>query len=579
MLRRGSLYTRRMRRGLRPFLIALGLLNLLSTPVRTGALSFYDRQEQDKAKLVDTLTDAMDDTELLGQVMMLGFFGTTPSDSILSWISKRGIGGVKLFGWNVSDLPTLGKTVAALQHTAALTPFRIPLFIATDQEGGWVRHIKGKTSITPGNLSIGATALPYDAYMTGYYIGKELHTLGINMNFAPTVDVYTNPEADVIGPRSFSHDPLETAELSVAFYKGLDASRVISTAKHFPGHGDVTQDSHGTLPIIDVNFDTLWIRELLPYRFLIKRDIPAIMSGHLSFPLITGNSKPASLSPYFLHTVLREKMGFKGIIITDDMRMSGAIIGTGDTPTSCLDALEAGNNMIMISHGTEMYKRVWDKLYYEIKHNPSFKQKIKASVKKILAVKLRYLTGSSSVPLYPDISAIEKDIPAQGAEKFFLNEACRSVSIIRKTHLPLNLNRAGKVLITGPYPLFLHTGREFFPEADTYYFPFSPENGSMAAYSAHLSSAADTYDTIIFSLANRESVKVLKALENTRAHVVVVSSLTPVYLKDLPWVTDALAIYGTGKESFTAGFSALLGSFTPEGKVPIPLTPQWTAEE
>ncbi len=566
------------KKGIKTFFPAAVFLLLLLFPLHAEAVpSFYDRG--DSKVLIDTIVGAMTDTELLGQVMMLGFFGTAPSDSILSWIEKRNIGGVKLFGWNVSDLPTLGKTVGILQHKAAQTPFKIPLFIATDQEGGWVRHIKGKTSITPGNLSIGATGLPYDAYMTGYYIGRELKTLGINMNFAPTVDVYTNPEADVIGPRSFSHDPLKTAQLSVAFYKGLDASKVISTAKHFPGHGDVTQDSHGTLPIIDVNFDTLWIRELLPYRFLIKRNIPAIMSGHLSFPEITGNHKPASLSPYFLQTVLRKKMGFKGIIITDDMRMTGAIIGTGDTPTSCFDALKAGNNMIMISHDEAMFERIWKKLFYEIKHDPAFKKEIQASVKRILNVKMEYLKTNDSVPLYPDIKKIREDIPAPGAPRFFFNEACRSVSIIRKKHLPLNQKNTGRVLITGPYPLFLSTGKHYFPHADTYYFPFSPENDTMDPYSTHLASIAETYDTIIFSLANRNSVKVLEKLRNKHVRIVVVSSLTPVYLKDMPWVTDAIAIYGTGVESFIAGFSALLGSFSPEGEVPIPLTPQWTAEE
>ncbi len=567
----------RRRKGNIPFPFAMFFLLLLFFTLPAGAVTFYDKT--DNTTRINEIVASMNNTELLGQVMMLGFFGTVPSDSILSWISRRNIGGVKLFGWNVADLPTLGETIGALQHEAARTHFKIPLLIATDQEGGWVRHIKGKTSITPGNLSIGATALPYDAYMTGLYIGKELQTLGINMNFAPTVDVYTNPEADVIGPRSFSHDPLETASLSVAFYKGLDTSGIISTAKHFPGHGDVTQDSHGTLPIIDVNFDTLWERELLPYRFLIKRDIPAIMSGHLSFPKITGNKKPASLSPYFLRTVLRKKMGFKGIIITDDMRMTGAIIGTGNTPTACLDALKAGNNMIMISHGTDMFERIWNKLFYEINHDPSFKKEIQSSVKTILTIKMKYLGPGSSVPLYPDIKKIEKDIPAPGAKNYFFNEACRSVSIIRDEHLPLNPGETGKVLVTGPYHLFLTTGSSYFPEADTYYFPFSPENNNMEKYSTYLASIAENYDTIIFSLANRNSLQMLEKLKTTDARIIVISSLTPVYLKDLPWIKDAIAVYGTGVESFTAGFSALLGSFVPSGKVPIPLTPQWTAEE
>ncbi len=559
-------------------LAAASILLLFSFSFKLQAVpDFYENLDQ--TELIEKIVSSMNESELLGQVLILGFFGISPSEAILSWISERNIGGVKFFGWNVTDLSTLGKTIGKLQEKAAETKFKIPLFIATDQEGGWVRHIKGSTSITPGNLSIGATGLPYDAYTTGLFIGRELRTLGINMNFAPTVDIYTNPDADVIGPRSFSHDPVTTAALSVAFYKGMDFSGVISTAKHFPGHGNVTKDSHGALPVIHASFETLWSRELLPYRYLIKRNIPAIMSGHLSFPEITGNNEPASLSRYFLTRLLRDKMGFKGIVITDDMRMTGAIIGTGDTPTACLKAIEAGNDMIMISHDTRMYNRIWNRLFTEIKNNSAFKHSVQTSVKRILTIKMKYLKTENRVPLFPDTNAIQKEIPSEGAKEFFFNEACRSVSMIRNKNLPLKIENAGKVLIAAPYKLFLSTGAQYFPEADLYYFPFAPEGNSMEKYRDYLSSISGEYDTIIFSMANRNSVEVLDGLKGTDIDIFVISSLTPVYLKDLPWVSSAIAVYGTGIESYIAGFSALTGSFTPEGKVPIPLTPDWTEEE
>ncbi len=523
----------------------------------------------------EEITGEMNNTELLGQVFMLGFFGTTPSRSIISWITEKNIGGVKIFGWNVADLATLGKTIGEFQKYSSRSRFRIPLFIATDQEGGWVRHIKGKTSITPGNLSIGATELPYDAYKTGYYIGQELRLLGINMNFAPTVDVYTNPEADVIGPRSFSHDPVETAELSVAFYKGLEESRVISTAKHFPGHGNVTQDSHGTLPVIDTTMDVMWNRELLPYRYLIKRDIPAIMSGHLAYPSVTGKVVPASLSPYFLTDLLKRKMGFKGIIITDDMRMAGAVSRTKNTAEACMDAIEAGNDLIMISHGSDIYEQVWNKLYSRMKTDSGFKDRIKDAVKRILYVKLKYLKGTDRVPLYPDTERIKKEIPSEEAKTFFFSEACRSVTMIRDKDLPLKKDKTGKILIAGPYHQFLSTGREYFPEADTFYFPFAPQKDRILLYREKLSDIAGSYDTVIFSMANRESVEILSGLKGSGARVIVVSSLTPVYLKDIPWIKSAIAVYGTGIESFTAGFSVIRGDFKPEGRLPIPLDTDW----
>lgn len=519
----------------------------------------------------ELLTESMNREELLGQLFMIGFFGTGPSPEILSWIEKRNLGGVKIFGWNVVDLPTLGITIGAYQKAAAKTKLKIPLFIATDQEGGWVRHIKGKTSITPGNLSIGATKLPYDAYMTGYYIGTQLRTLGINMNFAPTVDVYTNPEADVIGPRSFSSNPQETAEMSVAFFQGQDISKVISTAKHFPGHGNVTQDSHGVLPVIHTTIDTLWERELLPYRYLVKKDLPAIMSGHLAFPEITGEIKPASLSPYFLTGLLREKMGFEGIIITDDMRMGGATSAAHNTSQACIDAIEAGNDIILISHGVEIYEEVWNRMLHRMEEDSGFNKKVQQAVKRILTVKLKYLKGDDRVPLYPDIDAIKEGIPSQEAQEFFFNEACRSVTMLREKDIPLQPETAGKVLIAAPYRLFLSTGKEYFPEADTFYFPFAPSQNEVPRLQESFLRTAAEYDTVIFSMANRTGVEILKQLRELDCTVIVISSLTPVYLKDLPWIKSAIAVYGTGQESFTAGFSALLGSFSPEGILPIPL--------
>ncbi len=125
------------------------------------------------------------------------------------------------------------------------------------------------------------------------------------MNFAPTVDVYANPDAHVIGPRAFSSDPVLTGILGIAYFKGMVEAGVIPTAKHFPGHGNADIDSHGALPILYDSLETLWKRDLVPYRLLISENIPAILSGHLSFPRITGNKQPSSLSPFFGIELLR----------------------------------------------------------------------------------------------------------------------------------------------------------------------------------------------------------------------------------------------------------------------------------
>jgi len=170
-----------------------------------------------------------------------------------------------------------------MQALAIGSRLKIPLFIATDQEGGWVRHIKNEMLDVAGNLAIGATGLASDSYMTGFYIGSELKILGVNINFAPTVDVYSNPNNTAIGPRSFSSDPVSVAMLGSAYFKGLSASGVISVAKHFPGHGGAELDSHNFLPVVNSSFDTMWNRELaaLSPISMADQDFDAKLRGDL----------------------------------------------------------------------------------------------------------------------------------------------------------------------------------------------------------------------------------------------------------------------------------------------------------
>lgn len=516
----------------------------------------------------DQILAAMDDSELLGQVFILGYFGRRPSAQILDWIKNRHIGGVKIFGWNAEDLQELGRSIDIMQSAATESRLQIPLFVATDQEGGWVRHVKGDTSITPGNLAIGATSLPYDAYYTGAYIGKELRSLGINMNFAPTVDIYGNENAHVIGPRAFSEDPLTTAQLSVAYYHGMEDSGIVCTAKHFPGHGKADEDSHGTLPVISSDFATLWEEDLLPYRFLFHEGLPAIMSAHLAFPNIIEEQTPASLSPYFMREVVRGKMGFEGIVITDDMRMHGVLQNGTSISEACLQALKAGNDMIMISHDFDIYTRVWDLLYTELQDNAEFRDQLRDSVRRILTTKLRYLKGPHAVPLKPDPAAIRRAIPLEEGKEFFFNQACRSVSLIQDGNIPLD-GENQDILLAGQLSTFLNVGRRYYPDADTYYFPYSPFYEAEEQYISELRTLASRYDTLIFCLANPNSAEVLRQLQGIDTKIIVISVLTPVYLRNIPWIGTGLAVYGTGEDSFTAGFAALKGMIPAEGVVPI----------
>ena len=197
----------------------------------------------------------------------------------------------------------------------------------TDQKAA-DQHIKGKQRYARKS-AIGASGLPSDAWHSGYYIGRELAALGINLNFAPTLDLYTDHDSTVIGPRSFGENPEAAGILGAAFSQGSRKAGVLSTAKHFPGHGHTGLDSHGHLPVIDIDEETLRNRELIPFVYLIRSGVPAIMSAHLSFPRITAGGKPATFFQMVLQDLLRGELGFEGLIITDDIMMNGATTFAG----------------------------------------------------------------------------------------------------------------------------------------------------------------------------------------------------------------------------------------------------------
>lgn len=543
-------------------------------PDRLTGVAWPDTTEEIE-RHVERLVSSLNDEQRVAQLLMPAWAGERPDAEMMRWITERNIGGVKIFGWNAENIETLSRSLAQVQQASINTRTGIPLFTATDQEGGWVRHIKDGTLITPGNMAIGATGLPYDAKMSARYIGLELRALGVNMNFAPTVDVYTNPEAHVIGPRAFSADARATAMLGLAFFRGLEQTGVIATAKHFPGHGNATGDSHGVLPIIDDDFETLWSRDLLPFRMLIREGVPAVLGGHLSFPRITGAGTPASLSPYFNIELLREDLGFEGIVITDDMYMGGAIVYAERNGWSFAElvkqAILAGNDTVMLSRMPAFNGEIWRTLITAYREEPAFRSRVDESVRRILRIKIAFLIPEWRVPLVPDTAAVREFVRIPEAQSFFLDQAGRSVTLIRGKDLPHVPGPGERILLAGRDPLFFSVGRRFFPGADEMFFTGRNFYTSLASDRARFASTVDSYDTIVFLLSDPNTLQILETARHTSARIVVYSILTPVYLSELPWVENAIAVYGWGRESFEAGFSVIQGDYHPRGTLPIPL--------
>lgn len=284
--------------------------------------------------------------EKVGQTLMVGFEGTHLTDELRTLIRDYKIGNILLFTRNIESTEALFKLCQDLQKEA-IQSIGIPMFIGIDQEGGMVTRIFDKATVFPGAMSLSATDDTNNAYLTGLYMASELEALGINMNFAPVLDVNNNPLNPVIGVRSYSDDVDTVSKFSESFISGLQ-SRIFATAKHFPGHGDTHVDSHLDLPKVPYDLKRLHDIELEPFKNAIKQNIKAIMSAHIIYETIDPN-RPATLSPILLTQLLRKELKFEGLIVTDGMEMK-AILNKYGAVESSVPAIKAGANILLYCH-------------------------------------------------------------------------------------------------------------------------------------------------------------------------------------------------------------------------------------
>ncbi|RFU84787.1 glycoside hydrolase family 3 protein [Streptomyces triticagri] len=276
-------------------------------------------------------------------VLQPGFTGTTAPDWLLRRIDE-GLHSVGLFGRNIASEEQL----AAL--TAQLRAERGDVLVAIDEEGGDVTRLEVRTgSSFPGNHALGAVDDPELTRQVATELGRRLAACGVNLNWAPSADVNSNSENPVIGVRSFGADPDLVARHTAAYITGLQSAGVAACAKHFPGHGDTSVDSHHAMPRIDADPDTLRVRELVPFRAAIEAGTKAVMSAHILLPALDA-THPATLSPAILAGLLRRELGHDGLIVTDGMEMQ-AISATYGIERGSVLAIAAGADAICVGGG------------------------------------------------------------------------------------------------------------------------------------------------------------------------------------------------------------------------------------
>lgn len=520
--------------------------------------------------LARRITDEMTNSELLAQTFMFGWAGAEPPELLYQWV-ERGLGSVKVFGWNTDDINLVAKSITALQKRSVSGRFKIPLFVATDQEGGWIRHVKGDTSITPGSMAIGAGGYPSDAWYTAYYISEEIKALGINMNFAPTVDLFTDRDSTIIGTRSFGEDPQKAGVLGAAFAAGSSAAGVIPTVKHFPGHGDTSIDSHGRLPVINIDFELFKNRELIPFYYLIKENVPAVMSGHLSFPKIEKSGAPASLSKYFLTDLLRNQLGFEGLIITDDMMMVGATTYAKSLSEAFKMALEAGNDIILSSTTARLNEALWTKNLDAMSSDLEFYERVKNAAYRVVKAKLDYFKSENAAPLYPNSDDIKKSIPSKEGQKFFLEQACRSVTLEKRSDIfPLTKDVAGRILLIGYMNSFFSAAKSHWQNCGEFRYSADEIGPNETQWILdNIGKVESAYDTIIICVTSQNHVKIAEHFKNSGKKVIILNNMSPTLSENLKWADAILLGYSWRCDySLKAMIAALAGDFVPQGVKP-----------
>jgi beta-N-acetylhexosaminidase len=285
----------------------------------------------------------------VGQLLHAGFIGTSVPAELRSIAREFGLGGATLFARNIEE----PSQVAELGFELARISAAVPAWVSIDQEGGRVARLRAPFTEWPPMASLGHSG---DEQLAGRFaraMASELRAVGVSLDFAPVLDIHTNPKNPVIGDRALASDASTVAKLGAAIIRGLQGEGVAACGKHFPGHGDTSTDSHLELPLVEHPPEVLRERELVPFVAAAKADVAAIMTAHVFVPTLD-EQRPATLSKRIITGLLREELGFDGVILSDDLEMQAL---TSPVPDSAVQAIAAGCDGVLICSGN--YEAQW----------------------------------------------------------------------------------------------------------------------------------------------------------------------------------------------------------------------------
>jgi beta-N-acetylhexosaminidase len=520
---------------------------------------------------------AMTLEQAVGQQFLLTFEGREASPKqFLDVLRRQHVGGVVLFRHkNMGNLVELRGLTHALQR-AATESGQPPLLIAADQEGGQLIAVD-QTTPFPGNMALGAAGSDKLAYKVGRALGKELSAVGVNVDFAPVCDINNNPLNPVIGTRSFGEDPKLVARLSATLIRGLQSAGVAATAKHFPGHGDTSSDSHRGAPIVMHNAKRIRSVELVPFRAAVDTGVRLVMTAHIVMPALNGGSNelPATLSPKILRDLLRRKMRFNGVIVSDALDMHAMEQGSGYV-AEAMAAVAAGIDLLLFNHDLARVEPACSNMVQAARRGLLAADEIHASARRILALK-------NWIKRQPQQSLAV--IGCKEHLQLAQEVARKSITLVRDTarQLPLRIGPDQKIAVAIPRPEDLTPAdtssyvkpvladalRRYHPRVDEFSFAMSPAPEEIGALCERLAKYNVVVLGTINATAHPTQARLVQKLIKQGTRLITVALRMPYDLAAYPAARTYLCTYSILPPVMEALAEALFGRIPFAGTLPV----------
>lgn len=509
----------------------------------------------------------MDWKAQVGQRLVGGFPGKEMSQEFIRLVKEYKLGNVILFQHNVESMSQVKQLCKEIQELVKKETGHYA-FITIDQEGGAVTRLPGDGCNVPGAMAVAATGNPQNAEILAEITSAELKYLGVNFNLAPVMDVNNNPHNPVIGVRSYGDTADTVMKYGVAAVKGYQKGKVLSCAKHFPGHGDTAVDSHLGLPVIDKSLEELEKLELRTFRAVIENGIPAVMSSHILFPQLEPDNVPCTMSKRIITGILKEKIGFKGLVLSDCMEMD-AIQKYYGTANGIVAAMEAGVDMVFVSHTAELLEEGFQAVYKAVEDGRLSLDDMQKAADKIISYKEKYITE-----VQPDIGCSDE----QRQQEREIRR--KSITLTQGSLFPLG----EKPFFTGcaGYQATQASNKEKLPETFAGYMakkfggnefvtsknPEQEEIDKALEMAKHASSIViGTYNGHL----QPGQGELIKALSKEKVPVMVVALRNPYDLEGLAENVTGIAAWDNSLMTLEVLEEMFRGEWKPEGRLPIQL--------